>query len=72
MLNVKEYEVQITESCPVGDNNLSFPPNQFPNYNSKNNFGFSSNNSDIQNGDNPQNWGTRKRKFGRGNGGGSY
>jgi hypothetical protein len=27
MLNVREFEVQITESSPVGDNNLSFPPN---------------------------------------------
>lgn len=27
MLTVKEYEVQISETMPVGDNNLAFPPN---------------------------------------------
>jgi hypothetical protein len=27
MLTVKEYEVQISESSAIGDNNLSFPPN---------------------------------------------
>lgn len=69
MLTVKEYEVQISESSPIGDNNLSFPPNQFPNYNSKNNLGFSSSNND--NGGSPIKWG-KKRQFGRGNGGGNY
>lgn len=26
-LTVKEYEVQISETMPVGDNNMAFPPN---------------------------------------------
>ena len=66
MLTVKEYEVQISETMPVGDNNLAFPPNQFPNYTSRN-VGFNNNNRSDNLNNGTVKWG-RKKQYGRGAG----
>ena len=76
-VNVKEYEVRITDSQPDGESNQVFPPQLFPNYRPPTNLNFGTgkqvefNIAGYAGGDsgstnvNSQNWG-KNRNFGRG------